>query len=156
MDKVFPIIPASSKSLWMIAAIVGVLIVGLVALLGLFTYLGYSARHIRFEVSPSGLRIVGDLYGRTIPLQSLRLVEGGRVDLKRSPEYAPKWRTNGVGLPGYQAGWFRLANGEKALLFVTDWRTVVRLPTTEGFTVLLSVADPDGFLASLAAAAEAS
>jgi len=28
MDKVFPIIPASSKSLWMIAAIVGVLIVG--------------------------------------------------------------------------------------------------------------------------------
>jgi hypothetical protein len=152
MEEVFPIVPASSRLLWTLAAIAAVLI----ALLALFTYLGYSARHVRFEVSPGGLRIVGDVYGRTIPLKSLRLVEGGRVDLKRSPEYALKWRTNGTGLPGYQSGWFQLANGEKALVFVTDPRSVVRLPTTEGFTVLVSVTDPEAFLSSLAKAAGAS
>jgi len=149
MDQIFPIIPASSKAFWGLAVIA----VFLVALLGLFGYIAYSARQVRFEVSPAGLKIVGGLYGRTIPLKSLNLAEAARVDLQRSSEYAPKWRTNGIGLPGYQAGWFSLANGEKALLFVTDSHRVVRLPTTEGFTLFVSVADADGFLKSLRAAA---
>jgi hypothetical protein len=149
MDQVFPIIPASSKAFWTLA----VIIVFLVAILGLFGYIAYSARQVRFEVSPAGLKIVGGLYGRTIPLKSLNLAEADRLDLRESPDYTPKWRTNGIGLPGYQAGWFQLANGEKALLFVTDSRRVVRLPTSEGFTVFVSVADTEGFLKSLCAAA---
>ena len=147
VEHVFPIVPASGKAGWTLAAIA----LSLLALVGLLVYTGYSARHVRFEVSPGGLRIVGDVYGRTIPLNSLVLAEAGSVDLRRSSEYAPRWRTNGTGLPGYQAGWFRLANGEKALLFVTDPRRVVRVPTTEGFTVLLSVENPEDFLASLRA-----
>jgi hypothetical protein len=149
MEHVFPIVPASGKAVWTLAAIALVLL----ALLGLLLYVGYSARHVRFEVSPGGLRITGDFYGRTIPLSSLVLAEAGHVDLLRSSEYVPRWRTNGTGLPGYQAGWFKLANGEKALLFVTDPRRVVRVPTTEGFTVLLSVDNPEEFLASLRATA---
>ena len=145
MEHVFPIVPASGKAVWTLAAIA----LFLLALLGLLVYTAYSARHVRFEVSRAGLRIVGDYYGRTIPLNSLVLAEAGHVDLRRSSEYAPRWRTNGTGLPGYQAGWFNLANGEKALLFVTDPRRVVRVPTTEGFTVLLSVESPEDFLASL-------
>ena len=150
MEHVFPIVPASGKAVWTLAAIA----LFLLALLGLLVYTGYSARHVRFEVSPGGLRIVGDIYGRTIPLNSLVLAEAGSVDLRRSSEYVPRWRTNGTGLPGYQAGWFSLANGEKALVFVTDPRRVVRVPTTEGFTVLLSVENPEDFLASLRATAD--
>lgn len=149
MDQVFPIIPASSKAFWTLA----VIIVFLVAILGLFGYIAYSARQVRFEVSPAGLKIVGGLYSRTIPLKSLNLTEAARLDLRESSDYSPKWRTNGIGLPGYQAGWFSLTNGEKALLFVTDSRRVVRLPTSEGFTVFVSVADAEGFLKALRAAA---
>lgn len=149
MEHVFPIVPASGKAVWTLAAIA----LFLLALVGLLVYTGYSARHVRFEVSPGGLRIVGDVYGRTIPLNSLVLAEAGPVDLRRSSEYAPRWRTNGTGLPGYQAGWFQLSNGQRALVFVTDPRRVVRVPTTEGFTVLLSVENPEDFLASLRATA---
>ena len=96
VEQVFPIIPASGKAVWTLAAIALVL----VALLGLFVYVGYSTWHVRFEVSPGGLRITGDLYGRTIPLNSLVLGEAGQVDLRGSLPYAPRWRTNGTGLPG--------------------------------------------------------
>ena len=70
------------------------------------------------------------------------------ADLAADPEHRPVLRTNGAGLPGYGSGWFKLANGEKALLFVTD-RRVVYLPTREGYAVLLSVADPEAFLEAL-------
>jgi hypothetical protein len=52
----------------------------------------------------------------------------------------------GTALPGYRSGWFRLANGGKGLLYVTDPAKVVRVPTTEGYTVLLSVEEADQFV----------
>jgi hypothetical protein len=39
-----------------------------------------------------------------------------------------------------------LKNGEKALVFVTDPSRVVRIPTTDGYSVLMSVAAPDEFI----------
>ena len=68
-----------------------------------------------------------------------------------SPELLPARRTMGTGLPGYQSGWFRLKNGEKALLYLTDRTKAVYVPTTEGYGLLLSPDDPDGFLGALAA-----
>ena len=56
---------------------------------------------------------------------------------------------DGTGLPGYQAGWFRLRNGEKALVYLTDRGRAVYVPTTAGYSVLLSPAEPDAFLAAL-------
>jgi crotonobetainyl-CoA:carnitine CoA-transferase CaiB-like acyl-CoA transferase len=64
-------------------------------------------------------------------------------------------RTNGVGLPGYRAGWFRLRNGEKALAFVTDVHRVTYLRTTDGYSVLLSVEQPQQFASALQALAGA-
>jgi hypothetical protein len=52
-------------------------------------------------------------------------------------------------LPGYSAGWFRLRNGEKALAFVTDRQRVLYFPTWKGYSILLSVAEPDAMLAAL-------
>ena len=58
-------------------------------------------------------------------------------------------RRMGTGLPGYQAGWFRLRGGEKALLYLTDRSKAVYIPTTNDYSLLLSPADPDGFLETL-------
>ena len=57
-------------------------------------------------------------------------------------------RTNGVGLPGFLLGWFRLDNGERALIAVTDRGRVVYVPYVEGL-LLVSVADPAAMLDSL-------
>jgi hypothetical protein len=146
MKQVFPIIPASGGPLWVIAALVAAVLIGITVL---FVYLAYSSRSARFEVSDEGLRISGDLYGRLIPARDLN-VEAARVlNLNEDAEHRPKWRTNGTGLPGYQAGWFRLQNGEKSLLFITDRSRVVYLPTRQDYSVILSVAQPEALIESL-------
>jgi len=145
MSEIFQMIPASSKPLW----ILGVIGVVLLVPLGLFAHIAYSSRNVRFEVSSEGLRICGGLYGRLIPSEALIIEETQSIDLRQSQEYRPTLRTNGVGLPGYQAGWFRLRAGEKALLFVTDPSRVLRLPTREGYTLLLSVDQPEALLQSV-------
>jgi hypothetical protein len=55
----------------------------------------------------------------------------------------------GTGLPGYQAGWFRLANGETALLYLTDRAKAVYVPTTNGYALILSPDNPERFMAAL-------
>lgn len=145
MSEIFPITPASGNIFWVLGP-VGALLLGLVALFG---YISYSARHVQFEVSPEGLRIRGDLYGRFVPAASLVPAEAKEIDLRSDAAHRPTLRTNGAGLPGYKAGWFRLADQEKALLFVTDTSRVVYLPTRDGYSLLLSPADPQRFLASL-------
>lgn len=64
------------------------------------------------------------------------------VNLEREEHLKPVRRTMGTAIPGYRAGWFRLANGAKALLYVTDECRVVYIPTTAGYVVLLSAAKP--------------
>jgi hypothetical protein len=121
----------------------------MLGLVGLFGYLAYASRHVSFEVTSAGLRIAGDIYGRAIPIESLDLSLARVTDLNQDSEHRLKWRTNGAGLPGYASGWFKLQNGEKALVFVTDRRRVLYVPTAEGYSVLMSAADPDGLLQTL-------
>lgn len=141
----FPIAPAGSRYLWFLIPIL-VILVGVMAML-ITTVRG--SRSATFEVTSEGLRVRGDLYGRLIPRSELRLDQARRVDLARERALRPKWRTMGTALPGYQAGWFRLHSGEKALLYLTDRSKVVYIPTTDGYSLLLSPQDPDGFLAQL-------
>ncbi len=143
--NVFPIAPAESRYLWFLIPVLAILL-GAMALI-VTTVRGAHAAS--FEIVPEGLRLRGDLYGRLIPRAQLRVDLARRVDLTRDTELRPTWRRMGTGLPGYQAGWFRLRNGDKALLYLTDRARAVYLPTTAGYSVLISPADPDGFLARL-------
>ncbi len=145
MREVFPIVPATQGPL-VFMIVMAVVLFGLCAVIASFVV---ASRHTRFEVSPQGLRIRGDLYGRFIPLRDLLVERARPVDLTRNDELRPRWRTNGAGLPGYASGWFRLANGEKALLFVTDRRRVAYIPTSRGHSLLVSVERPDGFIDAL-------
>ena len=117
-----------------------------IAVFGLFLA---SSRRTRFELSSQGLSIRGTPYGRRMPVSSLKAEEIRLLDLVRDQDYRPRWRTNGLGLPDYKLGWFRLRNKTKALLFVTDWHQVVLLPTTEGFSLLMSVSEPERFIRTL-------
>jgi hypothetical protein len=145
MVETFPIVPASAKSLWFLGGISCLLVLVLAALL----YTAYASQHARVEVSAAGLRIAGDFWGRTIPIQSIELPGARALDLAGSPEHSPKRRTFGTGLPGYASGWFRLRNGEKALVYLTDRRRVAYLPTSLGYSIVLSVAEPERLLEAL-------
>ena len=145
MTQVFPIPPATGKSVWFLVGIM-ILLVALCALMG---YVAWSTRNSRAEVTPDGLKLVGDLWGRTIPREMLLLDEARVVDLRGEPDLQPRSRTLGTGLGGFAAGWFRLQNREKALIYLTDRRRVVYLPTNQGYSILVSSFEPERLLATL-------
>jgi hypothetical protein len=145
MTTVYSIVPAGRAPLWFFFGI-AVLLLGVMALLGA-TVVG--SRFSRFEVSDSALRLRGDVYGRAIPFDRLVADRIRVVNLALEPSLRPRSKRVGTSLPGYQAGWFRLDNGEKALLYLTDRTRAVYIPTRDGYSVLLSPHDPDGMVKEL-------
>jgi len=151
--QVFEIAPAGTRTLLFLLPLILIPIVIVTVVLGA-SLMGMKSA--RFEVSNAGLRLKGDLYGRTIPAADLIAGAARRVSVDPSSEYQPRRRTVGTGIPGYRAGWFRLRNGEKALLYLTDPTKAVYIPTRAGYSVLLSPSDPDGFINAIRAVAPAS
>ncbi len=143
--EVFSISPASAKPLWFIAIISALL----ATVLAILVYTGYSSQNSRVELGSDHLKLVGDLWGRTIPLESIEVSQALIVDLDRKSEYSPRFRTFGTGLPGYASGWFRLRNGDKALVYLTRGRRNVYLPTSLKYVLLLSVEQPERFIEAL-------
>jgi hypothetical protein len=145
MEKVFGIVPAASGSyifIWIFSVVIGVILIGIIVM---FFMLSYQAKHAQFTVSDQGLRISPGLYGRFIPKEEINTDGVSVINLNITPEYKLKWRTNGASLPGYAAGWFKLENKEKALVFVTDRSSVVYIPTTANYSVMLSVREAEEF-----------
>lgn len=144
MSQIFHIAPASVRPIWFLLPILLLaIVIGTSAVI-----LGASMRGARstvFELSDDGLRVRGDVYGRLIPTSELRGADAAHVDIETGP-FRLTARTIGTALPGYRSGWFRLANGEKALVYVTDPSRVVHVPTTAGYSLLLSVAETDNFI----------
>ena len=124
----------------------------LLAIVLLFVYFVYLGKNTTFGVSAQGLSISGWPYGRTVALDDLKLNEADVVSLDDA-RFRPRRRRNGVGLPGYQLGWFSL-NGERALLFVTDPERVLYLPTQDGYSLVMSPNDPAGLLGALTTASK--
>jgi hypothetical protein len=147
--QLFPIARGSSATGWFICGLLAFL-VAIPLLIVVVSCWPWSGR---FLVSPEGLKIEGSSYGREFAMPVLRISEARRLSAQDTSGYRPAWRTNGIGLPSYQAGWFQLKNQRKALLFVTDWSRSVIVPTEEGFTLLLSPDEPEEFLAALREAA---
>lgn len=143
VGRIFPIVSPSAAPFWFLWGIA----IFLLLLVALFGFIGYWVRNTKFELTDGGLQIRGGIYRRFISKSSF-IKEGTKIlDLNAEREYRPKLRTNGIGLPGYNAGWFKLRNGEKALIFVTNPSKVVYIPSKEGYSLLLSTSRPEKFLA---------
>ena len=142
MMQVFEV-PSTANHTWLTALMLVPVVIGL-ALAVLFW-----PRALSVEVTHEAVTIRGSLYGRTVPRSQLRLSEARIVDLAAEPALRPRIRTNGTGLPNYKVGWFRLSDRERALCFLTTTDSVLYLPTTENYALLISTADPAGLLRSL-------
>jgi hypothetical protein len=141
----FSISPASAKPLWFMA----IVIIVLTSVLAFSIYEGYSALYSRVELESDRLRLVGDMWGRTIPLESIDVSQARILNLDRQSPYSLKWRTFGTSLPGYDSGWFKLRNGEKALVYLTRRDRIIYLPTSLEYSLLLSMEQPEIFIETL-------
>lgn len=99
------------------------------------------------EISGEKLVIKAAFYAQEISLSDLDIAEA-KV-LGESNSIAFGLRENGIGLPGYQAGWFRLRDGGKAFVAVTRGPANLRIPTLKGYELVLSVKNPTAFLNAL-------
>ena len=117
-------------------------VLAILCLAGFFVGLVVWAVHRRsVTLSDTELTIRAGFYTRKLKRSSLRMESGIVTSLMEQRTVAPRWRTNGIRVPGFQAGWFRLVNGEKALVLLTDPRLVTYIKTSEGFSLLISTSD---------------
>lgn len=133
------------------------LVLGIIAacllVAGLFlAWIAWSASDLSVAIDGERLRINVPLYGRLVPIRALDLDRARIERLGKHSEIRPRIRTNGIGLPGYGVGWFRLKNREKALAVIVGKGEVLYLPTSEGYAILLSARDPRRLLDALIAA----
>jgi hypothetical protein len=145
METVYSIVPASGRIYWLLVPIF-LLLIGVMAIMGV-TALG--AQQSRVVLTDDTLRIRGDLYGRSIPIELLNVDSARVVDLRGEPSLQPVSRRMGTGMPGYSAGWFRLRNGARALVYLTARDRVAYVTVADGYVLLLSLRDPDAMIRDL-------
>lgn len=97
------------------------------------------------HISPTHLVLKVPLYGRRIALGDIQLADVRIMTEDESETWGLTWRTNGIGLPGYQVGWFRTRRQGKVLAARTG-KEVVLIPTTKNYTVMVSVQDASAFV----------
>lgn len=123
-------------------------------LMALFVFILYQSFSSNISWDNKLLRVNIPLYSNEIDTDLVDFAQARVVNLIKEPEYAAKWRTNGLGLPGYSLGWFSLNHGVKALLSVTESEDVILLPISRDRVILVSVIDADEALAKLHASAQ--
>lgn len=106
-----------------------------------FFYLAIAQNAAALILTDRGVRVKTPWYGRFIDYSSIELEHIRTANLDNDNTLRPRWRTNGIGLPGLRMGWFRTRDKRKALLVVTNSKVIV-IPTHEGYLVLASVASP--------------
>ena len=88
---------------------------------------------------------------RSYKPSELKLDQARVVNLETEKKLRPAWRSWGTGLPGYNAGWFGLGNKQSALVYVSDPKSVIYIPTTKGHAILFSSAQAETILEKLRA-----
>ena len=123
-----------------------------VGVAGVFAYFLWGAFHSTVTIEKGLIRLQVPIYSVTIPLDSID-AEGARlVDLAKNREFKPGIRTNGLGVPGYRLGHFRLANGLRARLALSTKSSIAYVPFDRRTALLLSVEEGEKFIAALKSA----
>lgn len=115
----------------------------------IFAVVAMATRNTRFNISSKGLEITGGWCGQSLAWSELDVANARLVRFTAEPGLKPKWKTMGLAMPGCSAGWFRLYNKSKALIFLTDKNEAIYLPTRKEFSVLLSSTDNPALLEAL-------
>jgi hypothetical protein len=111
--------------------------------------LDWLLRRQRLAIAGHTLSVTTSFYRRSLPLAALQLDQARVLRLDEHIAFKPRRKTNGTALPGIKQGWFRLANGNKALISIRKGEHVLWLPTSEGYDLLLEPNSPTALLEHL-------
>ena len=128
--------------------LIGVGSVGVVCVIFLWFTIG--AVSSKLIVSDDVLVISIPMYGKTLALADVDIEGISVITADERNHFRPAVRTNGLGLPGYGVGWFRLRNGSRALVAVGSRGPSIHIPTSLGFSILATIENPDSFVELLA------
>jgi hypothetical protein len=122
------------------------LVVGAIVALSLL----YSPGPPKYTLTAGSLKIRDLFYPARVNAGEVEVGQIRVVDLDTDGDWRPTERTNGFANSHYDAGWFRVANGQKVRLYRASGRRLVLLPGKgSGVTVLLEVNEPDAFVVEL-------
>ena len=111
--------------------------------------LWWAVQRRRIVLADGVLDITATFYRRKVPVAAFDLDKARVINLDEHREWRPFLKTNGVGLPGLRAGWFRSRSFVKMFCLLTTRDRVLVLPESSGGATLLSVANPSGLLDAL-------
>lgn len=115
---------------------IAIIVYSLVGVVGLGLIL--SMKHSKVEISDRELILRGSIYKRVIQLRDIDRSTITAHDEHSKP--ALGLRSNGVGLPGYSAGWFRTRNGVRTFA-VYGGGQYVSFRTRDGVHHVVGVVD---------------
>lgn len=121
----------------------------------LWAILMVLVRRHRLRFDAGGMEVASTFYSRHFALAELGLDAARVVNLDERPEVRPMLRTNGLAIPGFRSGWYRLRNGHRALVATAGGRRLLWIPTAAGHDLLLQPGDPQALLDRLRAMAAA-
>jgi len=117
--------------------------------LAIHWFIARAMRRHAATLDRDGLSIATGFHARTLGWRELLPARARVVDLDEHTAFKPVLKTNGISLPGFQSGWFRLRNLRRAFVATAGGSRVVHLPTTLGYDLLLQPRQPQAFLARL-------
>lgn len=133
-----------------------VIMAGVLALcLGVGWFIGRTMRKHAVTLDHDGLAVNTCFYTCRLGWRELQLAQARAVDLEEHTGLKPMLKTNGVSLPGYHSGWFRLRNGRRALVAIAGGTRVVHVATTRDYDLLLQPRQPRALLQRMKALAPA-
>lgn len=113
------------------------------------SWLWWAVRRRRIVLVDGVLDITATLYRRKVPVAAFDLDKARIINLDEHREWRPFLKTNGLGMPGLRAGWFRSRGFVKMFCLLTARDRVLVLPERTGGATLLSVASPSELLDAL-------
>ena len=124
---------------------------GLFGCLALTVFL-LTPRTVHWIVSDGKLQIRSKIWNDEFPLADLQLDRVRILDLKQEPGWMPKEKSFGYNGFGYEAGRFKLQNGELADIYLAKETTAVLIPKHRSVPLVVGADDPNSLLTALKAA----
>ena len=113
-----------------------------------FSWLWYQGQSANITLNMTQFSLNVPFYGTTMPRSDI-LVTGVRVwDAEQEPELKPDIRSNGFDVPGFQLGWYRLNDGQKALVVAGQGQWLV-IPTRQEYIIMITTEDPERLLKAI-------
>ncbi|MCL2916374.1 PH domain-containing protein [Shewanella corallii] len=123
----------------------GTLMIGVILM---FSWVWYKAQSANIALDMKEFELDVPFYGVTLPRTDILSAGIRQWDRNEEPGLMPDLRSNGIGMPGFQLGWFRLKDGRKALVAggQGDW---VVIPTRQDYLIMVTTDDAERLMKAL-------